>query len=286
MTNRVLILGASGLFGMRAAEAFSAAGWQVSKYKRGSDMAAAAKGMDVIVNGLNPPNYHAWARLIPQITAQVLGAAKASGATVIVPGNVYVYGDQEGPWGPTTPHHSASRKGAVRAEMEEQYRTSGVQTIVLRGGDFLDPTSDKTVLAMVSLKSLAKGKIETLGDPSVSRSYAYLPDMARAAVELAERRDTLPQFTDVPFAGVDFTMDMFKAGLERFGSKSLKMIHFPWIIFKIAAPFWELAREMLEMRYLYDTAHSLDPAPMVALLPEFQVTSIDEILQEQLSQFG
>ena len=98
MHKTVLVLGASGLFGSRAAQAFGAAGWQVRRYQRGTDMTAAAMGADVIVNGMNPPMYHNWAQLIPQITSQVLGAAKASGATVIVPGNVYPYGNQPGPW--------------------------------------------------------------------------------------------------------------------------------------------------------------------------------------------
>ena len=58
MTGTVLVLGASGLFGARAAQAFAAAGWQVRKYKRGTDMNAAAMGTDVILNALNPPMYH------------------------------------------------------------------------------------------------------------------------------------------------------------------------------------------------------------------------------------
>ena len=76
MTGTVLVLGASGLFGSRTAQAFAAAGWQVRNYKRGTDMNAVAIGADVIVNGLNPPMYHDWARLIPQLTAQVIAAGK------------------------------------------------------------------------------------------------------------------------------------------------------------------------------------------------------------------
>lgn len=58
MTGTVLVLGASGSFGSHAAREFAAAGWQVRRYQRGTDMVAAAQGADVIVNGLNPPNYH------------------------------------------------------------------------------------------------------------------------------------------------------------------------------------------------------------------------------------
>jgi NADP-dependent 3-hydroxy acid dehydrogenase YdfG len=65
---RVLVAGASGNFGAAAAHAFSAAGWEVRRYTRGTDMAAAAIGCDLIVNALNPPKYHDWARLIPAIT--------------------------------------------------------------------------------------------------------------------------------------------------------------------------------------------------------------------------
>ncbi|MEX0971483.1 MAG: hypothetical protein WD046_13670 [Paracoccaceae bacterium] len=31
-------------------------------------------------------------------------------------------------------------------------------------------------------------------------AYAYLPDMARAAVGLAEARTNLPRFADIPYA--------------------------------------------------------------------------------------
>jgi len=52
--------------GHHAAEAFAAAGWTLRRYKRGTDMTAAAMGADVIVNGLNPPGYHNWAvRQVP-----------------------------------------------------------------------------------------------------------------------------------------------------------------------------------------------------------------------------
>jgi len=59
MEKTVLVLGASGLFGSHAAQAFAEAGWTVRRFRRGSDMAAAAQGAQVIVNGLNPPKYHA-----------------------------------------------------------------------------------------------------------------------------------------------------------------------------------------------------------------------------------
>lgn len=282
MTGTVLVLGSSGNFGRRAAEAFGAAGWQVRRYARGTDMALAAQGVDVIVNALNPPMYHDWARLVPEITGAVIGAARQTGATVLVPGNVYVYGDQPGPWGPQTPHRPVSRKGAIRAGMEAAYRDSGLRTILLRGGDFVDPVGPHTILRMVVLKGLAKGRITTAGPVDVARAWAWLPDMARAGVELAARRDDLPVFADVPYAGLTFSVADLQAGYERLMGRRITVSRFPWWALRLAAPVWELGREMLEMRYLYETPHALDPAPMAALLPGFRGVSFETVLRAHL----
>ena len=167
-----LILGPSGKIGTHSDAAFRHAGWTVAHYRRGTDMIAAAKGADVIVNGLNPPNYHAWDRIVPEITAKVIAAAHASGATVIVPGNVYNFGDQPGTLTETTPHRPNSRKGQIRVEMEQSYRDSGVQTLILRAGNFIDPNRNGDVMSLVCFKSIARGRITALGDPAAVQAYA------------------------------------------------------------------------------------------------------------------
>jgi nucleoside-diphosphate-sugar epimerase len=282
----VLILGASGKIGSHFARAFAEAGWQVRNYDRKSgDMTAAAMGADVIVNGLNPPAYHDWARIIPAITQQVLAAARASGATVIVPGNVYVYGDQPGPWGADTPHRPVSRKGRIRAEMEATYRAAareGVRSIILHAGDFIDPERNGDVMSTFLLRSLKAGKITAGGPADAVRAYAYLPDLARVAVGLAERRAELPAFADIPFAGHAFSVDGLKAEIERQTGRPLKLARFPWWMMRMLAPVWELARELVEMRYLYATPHRLSSGALEALLPGFEATPFAEVVAASL----
>ena len=285
MSGTVLVLGASGNFGARMAEAFAAAGWKVRRYRRGTDMAAAAKGADLIVNGLNPPMYHNWATLIPQITDQVIAAGLASGATVLIPGNVYPYGVEPAPWGPATPHRPVARKGTIRATMEARYKaatTQGLRVIILRAGDFLDERSKTTAMASFYLRRLNAGVITAGGAADVPRAYAYLPDMARAAVALADQRATLPAFADIPFAGLTFTMTDLRDELARQMRRPLVIKPFGWWMMRLLAPFWELARELPEMRYLYDTPHRLDPAPLMALLPGFQGATLAEVVAAHL----
>ena len=285
MAQTVLILGASGLFGSQAARAFAAAGWTVRKYQRGTDIVAAAQGADVIVNAMNPPAYHDWDTLTPQITRDAIRAALASGATLLVPGNVYVYGDQSGPWGPDTPHRPVARKGRIRARMEADYRAAterGLRVIILRGGDFVEPQSPNSFWNMIVLKSIAKGKLVSASPVDVTRAYAYLPDMARIAVVLAERRATLPVFADVPFAGFTLSMADLARAVTRLTGQPVRITGFMWWSIRLTAPFWELARELLEMRYLWNTSHSLDPTPLAALMPDFRPTPLDEVLRQEL----
>jgi nucleoside-diphosphate-sugar epimerase len=285
MPQTVLILGASGLFGSHAAAAFETAGWTVRRYIRGTDMARAAMGADVIVNALNPPKYHNWAQLIPQITADVIAAAKASGATILVAGNVYVYGNAPGPWGPETPHCPNTRKGRIRATMEAAYvraASEGVRTIILRGGDFIAANDPRAIMNMITLKPLAKGHITSFGLPNARRAYAYLPDIARVAVGLAEIRASLPAFADVPFAGLTLSMADLAAEITAQTGKPLAIKRFNWLQIRLLSPFWELAKELLEMRYLYDLPHSLAAEPLSRLLPDFKSTSLHQVVAELL----
>lgn len=278
MTQTVLILGGSGKIGTHAAEAFWNAGWTVRQYQRGTDMTAAAMGVDVIVNGLNPPNYNNWAKHIPLITAQVIAAAKASGATVIIPGNVYNFGDQGGIWDEHTPYCPVTEKGRIRVDMEAAYRASGVQTIVLRAGHFIDPNRDADAYSMVTVAKAGKGKITALGKTDVMQAHAFLPDWARAAVGLAELRHTLSSFEDVPFPGHAFTLTQVQDVLQETLRRPMTITAFPWWAMTLIAPFWEMMREFRKMRYLSNTDHQLGADKFNALLPDFKATDLRTVL--------
>lgn len=285
MTGTVLILGASGKIGKHSARAFAAAGWTVRRFDRQSqDMTEAAKGCDVIVNGLNPPNYHDWATIIPRITGQVIEAARVSGATVLLPGNVYHFGDRPGIWSETSPAKPVSRKGQIRLKMEQDYAASGVQTIILRAGNFIDPDGQGCVMSTVYLRSIEQGKITLPGPADTRQAMCYLPDWARAAVALAEMRQDLPGFVDVPFAGHTLTARELKSGIEKLRGRDIRFVRFPWWLFRLTGPIWELARELTEMRYLWNTDHALSGERLKQLLPEFETTPIDEVLRSVLPQ--
>jgi hypothetical protein len=118
----------------------------------------------------------------------------------------------------------------------------------------------------------------------VLQAYCYVPDWARAAVGLAEKRGELARFEDVPFPGHAFTAEELSLFLSRELGRPLTFASFPWWLFTALGPFWELAREMNEMRYLWNTPHSLSGEKLARLLPDFLPTPLEAVWRAGLPE--
>ena len=228
MSKTVIILGANGRFGRAASQAFFSAGWTIRTFTRNlpdpaehpdfaryagnafdaDALTHAARDCDVIVNALNPP-YQNWTRDLPGLTRAVIATAKATGSTVMVPGNVYNYGaDMPPALTEDTPHRPTTRKGQLREAMEESYAIAadeGVQTIILRGGDFIERTKTGNWFDTYVTAKAAQGKITYPGPLDRVHAWAYLPDMAGAMAALADKRTELGPFAVFGFEGVNLT---------------------------------------------------------------------------------
>ena len=284
MAQTVLILGMNGRFGRNAAEAFQNAGWDVRGFRRDQDdLVTAAQGVDVIVNAWNPP-YSEWAERVPALHRSVCDAARASGSFVIVPGNVYVFGaDTPSPWGTNSPHAAQNPLGRIRIEMEQAYRDSGVRTLILRAGDFLDTEASGNWFDRIMAKDIAKGRLVYPGRLDIPHAWAYLPDLTRAAVALAEKRDQLDTFTDVGFPGFTLTGEELRANLSEVTGHPIKLTRFGWHWLALIAPFSPMMRCLQEMRYLWDTPHHIDGAVFKRMLPEFEATPLQTALKRAIA---
>ncbi len=285
MSKTVLILGGTGRFGRHASAAFSRAGWQVRQFDRASDtLRSAVHGVQVIVNAWNPA-YPDWAALVPKLHDEVIAAAKTVNACVIVPGNVYVYGAENGGvWSAQTAHRAENPLGKIRREMEQAYRDSGVQTILLRAGDFIDTEASGNWFDAIITKSIEAGKLTYPGRCDVPHAWAFLPDLGRAAVALAERRESLSQFEDVPYAGYTMTGEELQQSLSSVLARPVHTKAFAWWALRLARPFWKLAPHLLEMSYLWNMPHQLEDTKFKALVPEFVPTDCEQALAMALAQ--
>lgn len=275
MTQTVLILGKSGRFGRNAAQAFQAAGWSVRGFDRQTgNLTDAARGVDVIVNAWNPA-YTDWAAQLPGLHKAVQEAAAIHGCCVILPGNVYVFGpDAPAPWSNKTPHLARNPLGRIRIALEQSYARAGVRTIVLRAGDFIDTCASGNWFDKIMVAKLARGVFTYPGRPDIPHAWAYLPDLARAAVALAEMRATLPVFCDVCYGGYTLSGQEMCAALP----VPARLTRMNWLPLRLAAPVWPMGRCLLEMRYLWDLPHTLDNSAFDALVPDMQTTPVAQAL--------
>jgi hypothetical protein len=143
---------------------------------------------------------------VPGLTAKVIEAAKATGAAVMIPGNVYVFGrDMPELLTPDTPMRRPIRSGASGVELEAAYRASGVKTVILRAGDFLDTEASGNWFDRIIAARVGKGKLSYPGPLDRIHAWAYLPDLAEAFAGLADRLEDLPQFLELTFPGYALT---------------------------------------------------------------------------------
>lgn len=300
MSSSVIILGAKGRCGRAAQQAFIDAGWNVSIFGRnwstpppegvtqisgdafeGDDLIQACKGMDVIVNGLHPP-YPQWSKAMPILTANVIKAAQQSGATVIIPGNVYNYGEDMFPiLTENTPHRPTCRKGKLRETMERQFKAAtNIQTIVLRAGDFIEAEKTGNWFDSQIIKNVEKGSVMYPGPTDVVHAWAYLPDVARAMVGLAEIRETLDQFETFCFEGYSLTGAQLIAAIEKSIGRTLKLTTAPWFAMRLIGLFSPLIREVCEMRYLWNVPHQMEGKKLKKALPDWQETPLEVCMKD------
>jgi nucleoside-diphosphate-sugar epimerase len=311
-----LVLGATGGIGGEVARELRDAGWDVRALTRGrqaaavrddikwiagdamnrEDVTAAAQGCSVIVHAVNPPGYRHWAERVLPMLDNTIAAAAAQRATIVLPGTVYNFGRDAFPeLREDSPQHPHTRKGAIRVELERRLRAAsvdGVRAIVVRAGDFFGPKPGNSWFSQGLVKpGRAVTAISVPGRAGVGHQWAYLPDVARAMVELLARRESLEPFAVFHMAGhwdADGTQmaDAIRRVVTRRVGRTPKLRAFPWWLLMLASPIVTTFREMREMRYLWREPVCMNNARLKAVLGDEPHTPLDQAVEATLDGIG
>jgi len=253
------------------------------------DLSSAAKGCKTVVHGVNYP-YDQWLPHMRTATNNVLTTARQNDALIVFPGNIYSLGAAAGqPFVETAPHNPVSRKGELRQWMEEElkrYSEKGGRVLIMRAGDYFGPTSRSGYVDPI-FGGAAKGKIMTnFGDLSIAHQWAYVPDLARATVDIMAGDQVLADYEVVNFNGyVAPSQRGFLSDVARVAHAPDKVFRLPWIMLNAMGLFSPLIREVLEMKYLWQSTVLIDGPRMRELLPDFQPTPLDQALAETIESY-
>lgn len=318
----VLVLGANGRFGAAAVAAFAAAGWRVLAQARRAPaalpaalpagaialplpledtdaLAAAAAGASVVVYAVNPV-YTEWHRQLLPLARLGLDLAERLGALFMLPGNVYGFGERmPAVLREDTPERPSTDKGRLRVELEAELRARAaagrLRAVVLRAGDFYG-AGRGSWLDLAVAKSLADGKLVYPGPLDLPHAWAYLPDLARAFVAVAERSvapSTAPAYQALHFEGHTLTgaelLDLVQAAAQELGiapARGWRRGGMPWGLIRVAGLVVPMLRALAAMSYLWRVPHALDGSRLAAFAGPLPQTPQRQALRQALIDLG
>ena len=306
MKESILVMGAGGRFGYAAAQAFRDAGWNVKSLVRPGRAAFAAHGTEIVevvtrdaavdaargcaivLNALNPM-ITMWRRDALAHAYAGIAAAEGSGATLMFPGSTWSYGrDMPEVLDENTPMHPTMRKGRMRAEIEQRIREAcdrGMRAIVLRAGDFFG-SGRGSWFDLVVVKELEKNRITYPGPETIVHPWAYVPDLADAAVMLAERRETFAAFEAFGFPGHAITGREMIDAIEAATGNKTNVRHMTWWTLKTIGQLMALGRELAELEYLWTVPHRIDGAKLTAAIGKVPHTPLHRAIAQALRELG
>lgn len=317
MTKTALIIGATGGVGSEIARALAKRGYRVRalhrdpeqaktrmpslaaiEWRKGDAMSAedvlrASDGVSLVVHAANPPGYRNWQGLALPMLENSIAAARAAGARLVLPGTVYNFGPETFPLvDESAPQQPKTRKGAIRVAMEQrlaQAAAEGVRVLIVRAGDFFGSAGQNSWFNQALVRpGKAVRWLLYPGKRHVGHAWAYLPDLAETVAQLLEREAELATFERFHFEGHWFEQGVAIAEATRrvAGAPQARIWGFPWFVVYLLSPFVETFREMLEMRYLWNSELRLDNAKLRAFLGQEPHTPLDQALRATLCELG
>lgn len=302
----VLVLGGRGRFGLAAVQAFARDGWRVLAQMRpgahaptvaGAQWLAQAVdtpqaiqalvaqvrqagGATVVVHALNPHQYTrpAWERENGPLLQSGMAVARALGATLMLPGNVYNFGQQmpavllEG-----APHRPTVAMGRIRTDMEAGLEAATqrgeLRAVIVRAGNFYGQGQD-TWLDRAMLTGIRRGKLVFPGPMDVATPWAYLPDLAQTFVAVARVRHAMPAFEELHFSGHTLAGHDWVGALQPLAreqgwlreGEALRVGGMPWLPIRALGLVMPTLGALAALRYLWNRPHRLDNHRLRALI--------------------
>ncbi|RSS62715.1 NAD-dependent epimerase/dehydratase family protein [Streptomyces sp. WAC07061] len=222
-----------------------------------------ARDAVALYNCASPP-YHRWAAEWPALAASLCTAAEATGAVLVMLGNLYGYGPVDVPMTEDLPLAATGPKGRVRAAVWERARAlheqGRLKAVEVRASDFFGPgVTEGGHLAARVLPPLLRGKpVSALGDPDAPHSWTYLPDVARALAEAAGDERAWGRAWHAPTGPALSVREMTRRLADEAGTGPVAVRALPPAVLAVGGLFSPLLRELKEIRYQFDRPFVVD----------------------------
>lgn len=227
----------------------------------------ATQGATAIYHCMNPAYFaKEWARELPRFAAALLTAAGRANARLVVLDNVYMLGKPNSrPLDEDSPVAPCSRKGEVRAKVNEQlmaaHAKGDARVVVGRASDFYGPGGTGTYFGDAFWpKALQSGVAQTIVRLDTPHTYHYTLDVVAGLAALGEAGDDVTgRWWMLPAAPAVTSAEMI-ARVGRALGRELKVQPLPPWLLGAMGLFMPLLRELAEMAYQWEEPFTVNDA--------------------------
>jgi nucleoside-diphosphate-sugar epimerase len=226
-----------------------------------------------------------WRSDWPVIMRNTIDACKSAGAKLIFFDNVYMYGRVTGKMTESTPFDPSSKKGKVRAEIDEmlikEMKMGDLKAIIAKAADFYGPrataTSGSFILVFDRMKKRKSAQCFVRADKV--HSYTYTPDAARGLYMLATTESAYGQTWHLPSSLPALTAKEFIDMAAKYMHVEAKVQVLPKWLINLIGVFVPIMREMSEMLYQHEFPYEFDSSKFENAF-QFKPTSYEEGIRQ------
>lgn len=308
MSQTHIVLGASGAVGKAVIEALQDRKLNViavarSKKRddipcRSADLLVPQQAEAAIQGGTHvylcvglPYNKEVWKRDFPTIMRNVIQACKEAKARLIYLDNIYMYGPAPlaVPFDETHPQQPVTHKGKARKKttdlLLESIDRGEIKALVGRAADFYGPGAVNSPFYISFLDRMLQGKApQSIAIPEVKHTYAYVPDLGRALVELALDESAYGQVWHLPVGEAVTVKEMLAHFNKVLGKEYTVSFLAPWLR-KLLSLFIPVLKETGEMMYQFESEYQMSFAKFQHHFPDFKYTSYEQGVKDTVAYF-
>ena len=224
---------------------------------------AATEGADMVFFAAQPA-YTNWPPGFPPLVEGVIGGLRGTGIRLAVVDNLYAYGPTGGaPIREDLPYRATTRKGMARARVAERFMAAhaagDVQVTIARASDYFGPEAAESLVGERFFGPIIAGKtLRAVGDPDAPHSVTYVPDFARAIVELTRHDKAFGGAWHVPSAPAISIRRLAELAATAAGAGAPRISPTSRTMLRLVGLFSPPVRETIEMLYEFEEPFILD----------------------------
>jgi nucleoside-diphosphate-sugar epimerase len=249
--------------------------------RRQEDVTRALRGAEVAYFCLNP-RFARWLDDFPPLLATAVAAARETGARLVFPANVWIYGPGRlGQLvGETCVPSPTSKRGRLRAAMEQALRDSGCRFCIVRLPEFYGPHV-VTLTAQIFRAALRDARTLWPGPLNVEVEFVFLPDAARALLQVGGADSIDGETFHLP--GIRTTPREFVGAVYRAVGVRAKALAVPSVVLKLAGFVSATARGAADIAHLWTNPIRLDGSKYVSRFSRVPQTPYEEGIAQTLA---